>query len=65
MTSPCFRCVLPDCDDTDAGCLRRLAYASAQRKQRAGWKLTAEELFTLREFKREWVAAKRARQDGP
>lgn len=61
LPDPCFRCTLPDCDETDSSCLRRAVFRSAANKRRRDEPLTDEESIVWRETRRDWKRASRAR----
>lgn len=55
---PCFRCPLPDCDDTDKRCvLRQLANSYYSHKAKTGRRaeVTAEELDANSRIYRSWL----------
>ncbi|EDQ33915.1 hypothetical protein HPDFL43_05660 [Hoeflea phototrophica DFL-43] len=61
LPDPCFHCTLPDCDETDPGCLRRAVFRTASAKRKRNEPLTDEELLIYRETRRDWKRTSRDR----
>lgn len=62
VLDPCFRCILPYCDEANPGCMRRAVLTVAHRKRKRQEPLTEEELYIYRERQRDWKRADRERR---